>query len=112
MRVISQNGQFHGRADDVSGNPAITAVILPGVDNVLCKELISQLAGCAVRNETDTSWIDFPVYITGSASWLEAISAGAIYLHDENDAGMSKTDQIKRALCKQAALEDATGALA
>lgn len=87
-------------------NPAapsrITLIAHDAIDNNFMRRALSQLTGCAVRDSNNTHWIDFPVYVTGSASWLESLSAGAITLHDDMDTSFgAKRDQIASLLLKK-----------
>jgi hypothetical protein len=82
--------------------PRITLVTHSAIDNVYMRQALTQLVGCPVRDSTNTRWIDFPVYVTGSASWLESVSAGGIALHDDTDTlSGKKCGQIASLLLKQ-----------
>jgi hypothetical protein len=55
-----------------------------------------------VQDASDSHWNDFSVYVTGSASWLERISAGGKALHDDMDTSFGeKENQIASLLLKQ-----------
>lgn len=83
-------------------SPRITLITHSAIDNVYMRQAVSQLVGCPVRDATNSHWIDFPVYVTGSASWLESLSAGGIALHDDTDTlSGNKLGQIASLLLKQ-----------
>jgi hypothetical protein len=85
-----------------NGPPLITIVLHSTIDNRYMRQAFAQLVGCPVRDSTGNHWIDFPVYVTGSASWLESLSAGGIVRHDDLDAvSGSKRSQIASLLLKQ-----------
>lgn len=85
--------------------PQITLITHSAIDNVYMRQAFAQLVGCPVRDSTNTHWIDFPVYVTGSASWLESVSAGGIALHDDTDTlSGKKYGQIASLLLKQSIL--------
>lgn len=82
--------------------PLITIVAHSTIDNIYMRQAFAQLVGCPVRDSGDTHWIDFPVYVTGSASWLESVSAGGIALHDDMDTiSGTKQGQIASLMLKQ-----------
>lgn len=60
----------------------ITVVLYETIDNQELKTLLSGLNGTLQRDRENKFWIEFPVFVTGNASWLEAVSCGLPFLHD------------------------------
>lgn len=79
----------------IAGNLPITIVLHKKLDNVAVRKLTSQLCGTSIRNNHNVGFVDFPLLITGNASWLEALSVGAIWLHDNNDTLLAKKKQFE-----------------
>ncbi|MEI7999391.1 MAG: hypothetical protein WCH62_07805, partial [Candidatus Omnitrophota bacterium] len=73
----------------------ITVVVSPKpLDNDSVGTLISELTGTLRRDKEDKFWVNFPLFVTGNASWAEAISVGAPWKHDGNDAFNKKEPDI------------------
>lgn len=108
FRIISDDGEIvsNSIAKTTIDKLPITLVLHQKIDYLEMKRCISQLAGCPVRDGNNCFWIDFPLWVTGTASWLEAVSSGAIYLHDNIDAWDKKMPQISELVKKQLILID------
>ena len=91
INVIDKNGDIY---DAGEGAVPITIILHKKVDNADVRTLQSELTGTLKRDKKNKFWIDFPVFITGSGSWLEAISAGSIYMHDDYDTPSKKKEGI------------------
>ena len=88
----------------------ITVVLHKGINNTSFRSLQSELSGTLKRNKEDSFWIDFPVFTTGTGSWLEAISSSAISLHDGYDTNPnSKRRILIPTIIRMLALEDKEG---
>ncbi|MCK5219601.1 hypothetical protein KAR10_08765, partial [bacterium] len=71
------------------------------------KTLQTELSGTLARSSNDEYWLDFPVFLTGTASWLEVVSSGIPWLHDGYDTKTgSKRGILVPTLIKMLALED------
>jgi len=109
INVIDKNGDL---ISPEGSKVPITIVLHDSIDNKDMKTLQSELSGTAVKTDDQKMWIDFPVLVTGSASWLEAISAGAIWLHDGYDVRRdNKRGIVVSTVIRKYALEDSEGTL-
>ena len=83
-------------------NKPVTIIRHNEVGNNEIKELFTELNGTLIRTADNRGWINFPVFVTGGASWLEAISSGLVYLHDTGDMVRVKAVQkLKRPIIAQ-----------
>lgn len=78
----------------IPGELPITIVLHKQLKNQSVRELTSQLCGTSIKKEKTGDFLDFPLLVTGNASWQEALSIGAIWLHDNNDTLLSKKEQF------------------
>jgi hypothetical protein len=69
-------------------------VVAKDLPNQAVRELIGFHAGTLSRGRGNRYWVNFPLFITGEGSWMEAISAGGIWRHDNNDSGSSVMGDI------------------
>jgi hypothetical protein len=105
IRIISAD-TFESELSQSQTACRITIVAHNSIDNIFMRQAFAQLVGCPVRDSSDTYWIDFPVYVTGSASWLEALSAGGMPLHDGEDVSAgTKENQLAALAIKQRILK-------
>jgi hypothetical protein len=100
VRLIRENGEvtWGGCARDEA--PFVTVVVHDTIQHDSFLQGLAQMAGVPQRIESIGAWTDFPVWVTGAASWSEAVSAGAIPLHDRVDWKFDKEEQIEAALIK------------
>ena len=88
----------------------ITVILHNNIKNKELKTLTSEMSGTAKRDANDEFWIDFPAFVTGSASWLETVSSGSIWLHDDVDTFPGLKEEILLSiLIRMLALEDVNG---
>ena len=73
-------------------------LIIQDINNNAARSLVSELSGTLKRSADDRSWVNVPLYVTGNASWMEAISAGVPWIHDDIDANLAKEKDIKDVL--------------
>jgi hypothetical protein len=107
ITVIDENGKSVN-SNNNSKLP-ITVVMYDCLPNIKIEELMTELNGTLVRNCTNKFWIDFPLFITGTSSWGEAISSGSIYLHDGYDGGRPNREIMLDTLIKIFAINDVNG---
>lgn len=81
--VVTETGQLLTPPEGVERLP-VTIVWHSGFKNTDVRELVSGLCGTC-HMDAHSERIKFPLYVTGWASWYEAISAGQISLHDGVD---------------------------
>jgi len=92
VNVVQEDGRLL-RADGTDKVP-VTVVVHRSIEHEKLLTLQSDLSGTTVRDSQDRFWIDFPCFVTGSASWLEAVSCGAISLHDGVDCSPGRKGSI------------------
>jgi hypothetical protein len=106
MRVITYEGEIVRPTGPVQ--LPITIIMHRSIDNKELKALQSELSGTLKRDKENKFWIDFPAYVTGTASWLEAVSSGSIFLHDNFDSGRgNRIGVLVSTIIRMLALEDA-----
>lgn len=93
----------------IKGELPIIVVLHKKIFNDDVRTLVSELSGTTMKTKDGKKFIDFPLFVTGNASWLEALSAGAIWLHDDNDTLKKKSWQFKTLAMKQRILAKETG---
>ena len=105
IRVIDPDGDVFEPSPDNA--VPITIIHHERIDNKEMKTFFSELSGCATRTSDGSKYLEFPCFITGNASWLEAVSAGCITLHDGNDAGEGhKPAQLTRCMFRHDAIQN------
>ena len=111
IRFISPQGDvIDGAKGDFFGvcPPRVTVMVHSQIEHAEFANGMATLSGTLVRSSSTGEWINFPVWVTGSASWLEAMSAGAPFRHDNNDATKVKTPQLEALLRKHFILSSGT----
>ncbi|MCX5666185.1 MAG: methyltransferase [Candidatus Omnitrophica bacterium] len=108
VTIITPSGVV--RSPDRSKRRPITIILYNNIDNGEFRSLISELNGTMVKSEKYGFFIDFPAFVTGGASWLEAVSSGSPYLHDDFNTALGyQRELVKSTLVKKLALEDKEG---
>lgn len=106
IAVVTEKGQV---VSPSLGRLPITVVLY---DRIELSQLQSKLSGTLKRDKNSEFYIDFPAFVTGTASWLEAVSCGSIFIHDDLDViKHQKRNILVSALIRVLALEDKTGEL-
>ncbi|MCA9403155.1 MAG: hypothetical protein KC897_05185, partial [Candidatus Omnitrophica bacterium] len=85
----------------------VTVMVSDGVRNDEMKTLVTEMTGTFKRGQNNAFWVDMPAHVTGTASWLEVMSAGTPFTHDNLDMTLPdvKERQIKATVVKALALE-------
>jgi len=89
FKVIDKDG--HIWHPDKNIRP-ITIILYEKIEHNSYLSLLSKLSGSLLRK--NGIWIDFPVFVTGTASFYEAVSAGRIFYHDNFDTNSNKKEDI------------------
>jgi|GEM_PF-5433957 len=100
VRLLNKDGSLMAGGGAQSDPPFVTLVIHDTLPHHSFLRGLAQMVGVPRRIETLSAWTDFPTWVTGTASWTEAVSAGAIALHDGVDWRFDKLPQIRAALIK------------
>ncbi|MDD5672508.1 MAG: hypothetical protein PHN49_12815, partial [Candidatus Omnitrophica bacterium] len=102
--VMTPDGELH------AGVLPVTVVLHECMSHPLLEELRTKVSGTLKRGRAERFWIDFPAYVTGLSSWFETASSGSAYLHDDNEADRSHSENTLARLCQTlVALDDRTG---
>lgn len=108
MTVLTPEGEV--LAPDPLRKVPVTIVLYPSIDNTELKTLCAELSGSLVKSSSTAKefFIDFPAFVTGTSSWLEALSAQSIFLHDNFDCSENlKRGILRSVIVKELAFLDA-----